>query len=264
MSSVLMNRIWSVGGSSGSLSRLWPHRNQKNAPLTILRENKTEACEKQQTFDEPYVIFRSWLVAAENQAPQVRPHLACMATVDKAGEPVTRLTCIEDVTADGVTFFTTLGSRQAGEISANPHVSLHFNWAPLMRSVRISGTAHQLSDAQAIDQFRRYPRHVQMSICHGPRHADADWRYRSGFFQRIAQRMRNWVGKPPEEVPMPANWGGYLLTPSLFEFGMLSGPKAARTRVRFRRCLELPRGARLCTVQAERTDWVYDSMEEYD
>ncbi|KAH8385682.1 hypothetical protein KR200_009011 [Drosophila serrata] len=264
MSSVLLNRILSVGGSSGSLSRLWPHVNQKSAPLAIIRENKTEACEKQQTFDEPYVIFQSWLIAAQKQAPQVRPRMACMATVDKAGEPVTRLTCIEDVTPEGITFFTTLGSRQAGEISANPHVSLQFNWAPLMRSVRISGTAHQLSDAQAIEQFRRYPRHVQMSITHGPRYAAADYRYRSGFFQRITQSLRNLFGKPPEEIPMPVNWGGYLLTPSLFEFGMLSGPKAARTRVRFRRCLEIPRGSRMGTVQAERTDWVYDSMEECD
>ncbi|KAH8293932.1 hypothetical protein KR054_006741 [Drosophila jambulina] len=265
MSSFLMYRICSVGGSSGSLSRLRPHMNQRSTPPAIVRENQTQADEKQQQiFEEPLVIFQNWLIAAQREAPQVRPRLACMATVDKAGEPVTRLTCIEDVTPDGITFFTTLGSRQAGEISANPHVSLQFNWAPLMRTVRISGTAHQMSNAQAMDQFRQYPRHVQMSITHGPRYAAADWHSRNGFFQRITQRLRNLMGKEEAEIPMPANWGGYLLTPSLFEFGMLSGPKAARTRVRFRRCLEVPRGTRMGTVQAERTDWVYDSMEECD
>ncbi|XP_052837127.1 pyridoxine/pyridoxamine 5'-phosphate oxidase [Drosophila gunungcola] len=257
MSSALVQKFWGTLWSIGSISRIGQCVNHMSHHVDII------ASEEQRIYDEPYVIFQNWLVAAQEQAPQVRPRLACMATVDKAGEPVTRLTSIEEVSANGITFFTTLGSRQAGEISANPHVSLHFNWAPLMRSVRIAGTAHQLTEEQALDQFRRYPRHVQMCITHGPRYAAAEWQSRSGVFSRVVQRLYDWLGKSPEEIPMPPNWGGYILTPSLFEFGMLSGEKAGRTRVRFRRCLEMPRGTRVGSVQAERQDWVYDSCEEY-
>ncbi|XP_043653561.1 pyridoxine/pyridoxamine 5'-phosphate oxidase isoform X2 [Drosophila teissieri] len=236
MSTVLIQKLCSTLWSPGSLSRFAQHMS--------------------------HVSHQNWLLTAQKEAPQVRPRLACMATVDKSGEPVTRLTNIEEVNANGITFFTTLGSRQAGEISANPHVSLHFNWAPLMRSVRIAGSAQQLTEEQTREQFRRFPRHIQMSITHGPRFAAADWQSRSGFFARIGERLNTWLGKEPEQIHMPHNWGGFLLTPSLFEFGMLSGEKAGRTRVRFRRCLEMPRGTRVGTVQAERQDWVYDSCEE--
>ncbi|KAH8294902.1 hypothetical protein KR018_004266, partial [Drosophila ironensis] len=192
------------------------------------------------TIEEPHVIFHRWLKSAQKQAPLVRPHLACMATVDMAGEPVTRLITVESVSAHGITFFTTLCSRQAGEISQNPNVSLHFNWAPLMRSVRIAGTAFQLTRAQVLDQFCRYPRHVQLSIIHGPRYAAADWQARSGILRRIIRRVAAWVGRVPEEIPMPANWGGFLLAPTLFEFGM-PGEGSVRKRVRFRRCSNIPR-----------------------
>ncbi|XP_017081992.1 pyridoxine/pyridoxamine 5'-phosphate oxidase [Drosophila eugracilis] len=256
MSSVLVQKLWFSFWSPGSMSRL------RQQVCHVSQQANTIVSEEHRVYEEPYVIFQNWLMAAQKEAPQVRPRLACMATVDKAGEPVTRLTSIEEVSANGITFFTTLGSRQAGEISTNPHVSLHFNWAPLMRSVRIAGSAQQLTEEQALDQFRRFPRQVQMCITHGPRYAAADWQSRSGFFARIVHRLNSWLGKHPEEIEMPKNWGGYILTPTLFEFGMLSGEKAGRTRVRFRRCLEMPRGARVGTVQAERQDWVYDSCEE--
>jgi len=235
MSTVLAQKLWCTLWSAGSLGRFAQHMSNAAHQVSCI------GSEEQRVYEEPHVIFQNWLMAAQKEAPQVRPRLACMATVDKSGEPVTRLTSIEEVNSHGITFFTTLGSRQAGEISANPHVSLHFNWAPLMRSVRIAGSAHQLTEEQVRDQFRRFPRHVQMSITHGPRYAAAEWQSRSGFFARIGQRLNTWLGKQPEEIPMPHNWGGYILTPSLYEFGMLSGEKAGRTRVRFRRCLEMPR-----------------------
>ncbi|KAH8329806.1 hypothetical protein KR074_011571 [Drosophila pseudoananassae] len=260
MSSFLLQKFWGTLATTESLYRIFPQVNSRWSPPNS-HDAHTLAAQDQRTIEEPYIIFQRWLISAQKQAPQVRPRLACMATVDKAGEPVTRLTSIEDVSANGITFFTTLGSRQAGEISQNPHVSLHFNWAPLMRSVRIAGTAYKLTDAQAIDQFRRYSRHMQLSITHGPRYAARYSQARSGFFQRIVERLSSWFGKVPEEIPMPTNWGGFLLAPSLFEFGMM-GEQQGRKRLRFRRCLNLPRGARGGTVQAETQDWVYDSSEE--
>ncbi|KAH8369403.1 hypothetical protein KR009_009727 [Drosophila setifemur] len=242
MSQVLVFKFWGSIASSASLGRcrsqLKSRWSSSVACPKVAVSEENEDSQEQRTLEEPHVIFQRWLMSAQEQAPQVRPRLACMATVDMAG-PVTRLTNIEDVSAKGITFFTTLGSRQAGEISQNPHVSLHFNWAPLMRSVRIAGTAYQLNTAQALDQFRRYPRQVQLSITHGPRYAAADFQARSGFFQKIVQQLTTWFGRPPEEIAMPANWGGYLLAPSLFEFGTLYG--TGKKRLRFRKCIEMPR-----------------------
>jgi len=128
MSTVLAQKLWCTLWSAGSLGRFAQHMSNAAHQVSCI------GSEEQRVYEEPHVIFQNWLMAAQKEAPQVRPRLACMATVDKSGEPVTRLTSIEEVNSHGITFFTTLGSRQAGEISANPHVSLHFNWAPLMRS----------------------------------------------------------------------------------------------------------------------------------
>ncbi|KAH8313564.1 hypothetical protein KR067_008089 [Drosophila pandora] len=260
MSSILVQKFWGTLATTELLCRVWPQAYPRWSPQHTHHVHNV-APQEERIMEEPYIIFQRWLMSAQKQAPQVRPRLACMATVDKAGEPVTRLTNIEDVSAHGITFFTTLGSRQAGELSQNPHVSLHFNWAPLMRSVRIAGTAYQLTDAQAMDQFRRYSRHMQLTITHGPRYAAKYSQANSSFYQRMVQRMSSWFGKAPEEVPMPTNWGGFLLAPSLFEFGMV-GEESGRKRLRFRRCLNMPRGARGGTVQAETQDWIYDTSEE--
>ncbi|XP_002019562.2 uncharacterized protein LOC6594707 [Drosophila persimilis] len=229
-----------------------------------LRMANTQPREEHKSVEEPYLIFQQWLAAVQQQVPQLRPRLACMATVDKAGEPMTRLTKIEAVNATGITFYTNLGSRQAGEISSNPHVSLHFNWAPLRRSVRIAGSARQVSAEQALQQFRNYPRHVQIYLAYGPQSARAATSGVSGIFHWLADRMGSLFGHQQPPIPMPANWGGFLLTPSLYEFGMDNAGAQGRTCMQFRRCLSMPRGTRGKNLKVERHDWVYDIFVDHD
>ncbi|SPP84071.1 blast:Pyridoxine/pyridoxamine 5'-phosphate oxidase [Drosophila guanche] len=259
MTSVVLPKLWESLSSGPLLCSL-----RQGSLSSGLRRASTLPREERKTIEEPYRIFLQWLAAVQHQVPQLRPRLACMATVDKAGEPVTRLTKIDAVNSSGITFYTNLGSRQAGEISSNPHVSLHFNWAPLMRSVRISGTARQLSAEQALHQFHRYPRHVQLCLAYGPQASQAPTSRISGALQWLAERMGSLFGQQHLDIPMPANWGGFLLTPCLYEFGMDKGGPNGRTCMRFRRCLTMPRGARDKNINGERHDWVYDSCVEHD
>ncbi|EDW81374.1 uncharacterized protein Dwil_GK12025 [Drosophila willistoni] len=230
-----------------------------------LRLAHSQPCEEHVAIKEPYVILQHWLEFAQTHVPQCSPHLACMATVDKAGQPVTRLTTIEEVNAAGITFFTSLGSRQAGEICSNPHMSLHFNWPVLRRSVRIAGSARQLTSEQVFSQFRRYPRHVQLSIStgsHSRNHDSMPKHWHKKLYARFREYLGSVFGGSPEEIPMPANWGGFLLKPSLYEFGVATGTGETMERMRFRRCLALPRGKRNQTINADRYDWVYDNYIE--
>lgn len=187
---------------------------------------------------EPYLILHHWLSHALEMEPQRNARVACLATVDEAGQPVTRMTSVEQINASGLTFYTALGSRLAGEILSNPHVSLQMYWPHLERSVHIAGTVSPVSALQAQLQFSRYPREMQLSM-HG-----------------IPTRKHSLLGKIKKylsliisdhrlpKVPVPPNWGGFLLTPTLYEFCRTCIKTPGRQCMRFRRCLTLPRVSR--------------------
>ncbi|KAM8704487.1 hypothetical protein ACLKA7_009006 [Drosophila subpalustris] len=210
---------------------------------------------------EPYSILQRWLLLAQQQAPQCKPRVACVATVDAAGQPVTRLTSVEQVNPAGITFYTALGSRQAGEISHNPHVSLHFHWPPLNRSVHISGVASPVCASQAQRQFGRYPRQVQLSM-HGIKLPKL--LLGVSIYDKILQLLAKLFGRQVAQIPAPHNWGGFLLKPTLYEFFDASRGFPNTQCMRFRRCLTLPRGMRNRTLNADPYDWVFDRGIDHD
>ncbi|KAH8311002.1 hypothetical protein KR044_003836, partial [Drosophila immigrans] len=185
---------------------------------------------------EPYSILLRWLFAAQRQASHYNPRVACVATVDATGQPVTRLTNVEQINLSGITFYTALGSRQAGEISTNPHVSMHFHWPQMERSVHVAGIASPICAFQAQHQFWKYPRHVQLRM-----HDIEEPQQDTTIFSKIKQLFSTWLSIDEEPLPPPRNWGGFQLKPTLYEF--FDGSRGIpNTRcMRFRRCLTLPR-----------------------
>src|SRR5690606_21083281 len=98
---------------------------------------------------DPIAQFEYWLkdaIAAELPDPTAM----CVASVDGHGQPSQRLVLLKDVSSEGFTFYTNLGSRKATELSANPKVCLHFPWHPLERQVIVYGTAERVSNTQVM------------------------------------------------------------------------------------------------------------------
>ncbi|KAH8359165.1 hypothetical protein KR093_004870, partial [Drosophila rubida] len=185
---------------------------------------------------EPYSILQRWLFTAQHQTSHCNPRVACVATVDATGQPVTRLTNVEQINPSGITFFTTLGSRQAGEISTNPYVSLHFHWPEIERSVHIAGIASPICAFQAQHQFWKYPRHVQLRM-HGIIEPKRD----TSIIGRLRRFFSSWFPIEEDPVPTPPDWGGFQLKPTLYEFFDGSRDVPSTRCMRFRRCLTLPR-----------------------
>ncbi|XP_034487118.1 pyridoxine/pyridoxamine 5'-phosphate oxidase [Drosophila innubila] len=237
------------------LSKQGPIRNGS----TALPQRKL--CEENLAIREPYSILHRWLLAAQQQVPQCKPRVACVATVDAAGQPVTRLTNVEQINPSGITFYTALGSRQAGEISNNPHVSLHFHWPQMDRSVHISGIASPVCALQAERQFGKYPRQVQLSM-HGIQLPKLILGI--SIYDKVVKLLIKLFGKQVEEIPAPHNWGGFQLKPTLYEFFDSSRGFQDTQCMRFRRCLTLPRGMRNRTLNADRYDWVFDRGIDHD
>ncbi|XP_032593220.1 pyridoxine/pyridoxamine 5'-phosphate oxidase isoform X2 [Drosophila grimshawi] len=206
----------------------------------LRRHNASEPMDdqRQNVIREPYCILRQWLSVASHVAPASQPRCACLATVDAAGQPATRMTNVRQINAAGLTFYTTLGSRVAGKIDNNPHVSLQFHWPQLRRSVHVSGTVSDVSALRSQLQFARYPREVQLGM-HGI------WASEK---RSLCSRIMDYLAgisvsapAPEEPLPLPWNWGGFLLQPSLYEFWHDNCDASSRRCMRFQRCLTLPR-----------------------
>ena len=113
----------------------------------------------------------------------------------------------------GFVFYTNLGSRKAGEIDANPKVSLLFYWHELHRQVSITGSAEHTSATENIRYFMRRPRDSQIGA----------WVSRQSSLISSRSVLENEFAKlkgkfTQGEVPLPDFWGGYRVAASTIEF----------------------------------------------
>ena len=95
---------------------------------------------------------------------------------------------------------------------ANPRCSLLFPWHPLERQVRVDGTAEPLSRADVAAYFAARPRGSQLGAW-----ASHQSRVVSGR-QELADAFADAEARYPEDVPVPDEWGGYVVVPEAVEF----------------------------------------------
>jgi len=135
-----------------------------------------------------------------------------LATVDQAGRPSTRTVLLKGVDGRGFIFFTNYQSRKGRELGANPAAALTFYWPELERQVCVAGIAEKLPVAESEVYFKSRPRGSQLGA------------WASNQSDRLADRTdleKRWseTGKKfPGPIPLPENWGGFVLKPDRIEF----------------------------------------------
>ena len=161
---------------------------------------------------DPIAQFELWLkdaIAAELPDPTAM----CVATVDEQGQPSQRLVLLKDVSQQGFTFYTNLGSRKATELSRNPKVCLHFPWHPLERQVIVYGTAERVTAAQVAKYFLSRPKESQLAAWASEQSRPVSTR--QALLQKFAEIKHKFEHG---EVPLPSFWGGFLVRPHKIEF----------------------------------------------
>ncbi|WP_166836006.1 pyridoxamine 5'-phosphate oxidase [Rheinheimera pleomorphica] len=161
---------------------------------------------------DPIAQFELWLkdaIAAELPDPTAM----CVATVDEQGQPSQRLVLLKDVSPEGFTFYTNLGSRKATELSSNPKVCLHFPWHPLERQVIVYGTAERVSNIQVAKYFLSRPKESQLAAWASEQSRPVSTR--QALLQKFAEIKHKFEHG---EVPLPSFWGGFLVRPHKIEF----------------------------------------------
>ena len=173
--------------------------------------NPQDAAEAIATGD-PFALFDIWF--AQARAAEVNDANAmALATATPGAAPSVRMVLLKGRTADGFTFYTNSHSRKGAEILANPQAALLFHWKSLRRQVRVEGTLHPVSAAQADAYFASRGRDSQLGAVASEQSAPLD--ARSTFLNRHAEAEAQFAGK---EVIRPPHWTGFCLAPSAMEF----------------------------------------------
>lgn len=161
---------------------------------------------------DPYRELGLWLRAGEQAAGEAGDAFA-LATADSTGAPSVRIVLLRGLGPDGLRFYTNRTSRKGRELEANPRAAGVFHWPSLGRQVRVAGTVRALADADSVAYWDARPRASRLSAWASVQGSEIA--SRRMLEERVANLAQRFAG---DEIPLPPFWGGYLLTPSVFEF----------------------------------------------
>jgi pyridoxamine 5'-phosphate oxidase len=162
---------------------------------------------------DPITMFGRWFDEAVT-AGLHEPNAMVVATAGLDGRPAARLVLLKGLSDEGFAFYTNLRSRKGEELAANPACALLFPWHPLERQVRVDGVASPLSADAVAAYFASRPRGSQLGAWASHQSRPVTGREElTAAYDEIAARYPD-----PEPVPVPEEWGGYVVRPDAVEF----------------------------------------------
>jgi len=158
-------------------------------------------------------LLRRWMADAEAGAVS-EPNAMVLGTVDAAGRPVTRSVLCKGVDETGVSFFTNYDSHKGVELAATPYASVTFPWYALGRQVHVRGPVSKVSAETTADYWSKRPRGSQLGAWASSQSKPIA--SRAALLGQLADVTKRFADD--EHVPVPPNWGGYLVAPEVVEF----------------------------------------------
>ncbi|MEY8014673.1 pyridoxamine 5'-phosphate oxidase [Mycobacterium servetii] len=157
-------------------------------------------------------LFRRWIDDAE-RAGLAEPNAMVLATVAD-GRPVSRTVLCKSVDETGITFFTNYDSAKGAELASTPFASATFPWFRLGRQVHIRGPVSRVEPQATADYWARRPRGSQLGAWASQQSRPIA--SRRALLDQLAEVTARFAAT--ESVPVPPNWGGYLIAPEVVEF----------------------------------------------
>ncbi|MGZ3787408.1 MAG: pyridoxamine 5'-phosphate oxidase [Bacteriovorax sp.] len=160
----------------------------------------------------PLDSFAKWFEEAE----KVEQNAAAMsvATYDhEHNRPMSRYILCKGIKDGKIVFYTNYLSSKSKDLNHNPEVALNFYWHESKKQVRIQGKVAKMSALDSEKYFHSRDRDSQIASSISTQSAPiADKAELIKKFESAKKQFDN------IEVPLPENWGGYLVDPYEFEF----------------------------------------------
>lgn len=160
---------------------------------------------------DPLDQFRIWFDDAVS-AKVKEPNAMTLATADAWGRPSARIVLLKGLDQRGLTWFTNYQSRKGQELATNQNAAIVFFWAELERQVRVEGIVEMTTPSESNEYFNSRPIGSRIGAWASPQSQVIPNRE---VLEENEQRLREEMGDAPTR---PEHWGGYRLTPRMFEF----------------------------------------------
>ncbi len=161
-------------------------------------------------------LLRNWIEQA-TRAGIAEPNAMVLATVeltDAGPRPASRTVLCKGLSSEGVTFYTNYDSAKGNQLAAVPHASITFAWPALGRQVTLRGPVTTVPSEVTSVYWRSRPRNSQLGAWASQQSRPIA--SRADLDKTLTDVTARFEGV--EQLPVPANWGGYLLRPEQVEF----------------------------------------------
>jgi pyridoxamine 5'-phosphate oxidase len=160
---------------------------------------------------DPLALFRRWYREAERQGA-LQPDAVALATADARGRPSVRMVLFKGLEDDRFKFYSNYESRKGRDLAANNRAALVFYWSTSRHQVRVSGRVSRLPRSASVAYFNSRPRGAQLSaLASRQSRVVASRAVLESAVTRLDRRYK-------DVVPLPSDWGGYVLRPDWIEF----------------------------------------------
>ena len=161
----------------------------------------------------PMQQFRTWFYEVQDNGGVDEVNAMTISTIGVDGFPKGRVVLLKKYDEHGFYFYTNYNSEKGLAIANNNMVSLAFFWPNMERQVIIKGFATKTSEEDSTNYFHSRPRGSQLGAILSPQSQVVA--SREILVKELEALESKYEGM---EIPVPENWGGYLISPISMEF----------------------------------------------